>query len=366
MVALDWNLGGAVLRTWLIAGAVTLGSLILLYLFKRLVVNRLQHLAKRTNTEVDDVLADLLNRTHFWFYLCISLFFGSRAASLPDPVATPLRSLVVVALFIQVALWGNGLITFWTNRYRERMITQDPAWATTVTALGFVGRIIVWAVLLLLVLQNLGFEIDSLIAGLGVGGIAVALAVQSILGDLFASLSIVMDKPFLIGDFITVDQFSGTVEHVGLKTTRIRSLTGEQLVISNGDLLKSRIRNYKRMQERRAVFLINVTYSTPEEKLEAIPQMVRQIVESREQTRFDRAHLKEFGPYALVFEVVYWITTPDFLTYMDTQQAVNLALIRRFREESIEFAIPTQVLQFREGTLGLAAAGLEEPPKLGG
>lgn len=345
MAFLNWNYAGASLRTWLIALAVTAGTMLALYLFKTLVVGRLHALAKRTNTDVDDVMVDMLNRTHFWFYLCVALYVGSRVVVLPEPVESPIRGAVMIAFFVQAALWGNGLITFWVNRYRERMLAQDAAWATTVGAMAFVGRIVLWAVVVLLALQNLGFKIDTLIAGLGVGGIAVALAVQNILGDLFASLSIVLDKPFLIGDFITVDQFSGTVEHVGLKTTRIRSLTGEQLVISNGDLLKSRIRNYKRMQERRAVFLLNVTYGTPEEKLAKIPQIVRGIIEAQANTRFDRAHFKELGPYSLNFEVVYWVTTPEYMVYMDIQQSVNLALVREFEAEEISFALPTQTVQ---------------------
>lgn len=348
MEFLDWTYSGVTLQSWLTALAVMLGSLLALYLFKTIVVRRLQALAKKTDTEFDDVIADLLNRTHFWFYLAVSLFFGSRAVVLPEPITTPIRAVVVVAFFLQLAIWGTGFITYWVNRYREKMIAEDAAWATTIGAMGFVGKMVLWAVMVLLVLQNLGARIDTLIAGLGVGGIAVALAVQNILGDLFASLSIVIDKPFLIGDFITVDQFSGTVEHVGLKTTRIRSLSGEQLVISNGDLLKSRIRNYKRMQERRAVFLLNVTYGTSHEKLAKIPDIVRGIVESKEHARFDRAHFKEFGPYALTFEVVYWLTTPDYMAYMDTQQAVNLELVRRFEEEGIKFALPTQTLHLRE------------------
>lgn len=352
MILLDWTYGGVTLQTWLIALATMLGTLMALYLFKTIVVSRLHTLAKKTDTEIDDVIADLLNRTHLWFYLCVGLFFGSRVVALPAEITTPIRAVVVVAFFLQVAIWGNGFITYSVNRYRQRMIAEDAAWATTISAMGFVGKMVLWAVIALLILQNLGAKVDTLIAGLGVGGIAVALAVQNVLGDLFASLSIVIDKPFLIGDFITVDQFSGTVEHVGLKTTRIRSLSGEQLVISNGDLLKSRIRNYKRMEERRAVFLLNVTYGTAHDTLAKIPEIVRAVVQAREHTRFDRAHFKEFGPYALVFEVVYWMTTPEYLAYMDTQQAINLELVRRFKEEGIEFALPTQTVQLREANQG--------------
>jgi len=190
----------------------------------------------------------------------------------------------------------------------------------------------------------MGVDITALIAGLGIGGIAVALALQNVLGDLFASLSIVLDKPFVIGDFIIVDDLLGTVEHIGLKTTRVRSLFGEQLVFSNSDLLNSRIRNYKRMHERRIVFSLGVTYQTPYEKLAAIPDIIREIIELQEQVRFDRAHFKEYGDFALEFEIVYYMLVPDYNAYMDTQQAINLALYERFEKEGISFAYPTQTL----------------------
>lgn len=197
----------------------------------------------------------------------------------------------------------------------------------------------------------------ALVAGLGVGGIAVALAAQNILGDLFASLTIVFDKPFLIGDFIIVGEHLGTVEHIGLKTTRLRSLTGEQLVFSNTDLLNSRIRNFKRMQERRIVFTIGVSYGTPYHAIAAIPGIIRNIVEDTAQVRFDRAHFKEYGTYSLNFEVVYWVLSPEFALYMDIQQQINLEIFRRFEEEGIQFALPMQNLYLRNGSFTAPATG---------
>jgi MscS family membrane protein len=182
------------------------------------------------------------------------------------------------------------------------------------------------------------------VAGLGIGGIAVALALQNVLSDLFASLSIVLDKPFVVGDFVGVGEFLGTVEYVGLKTTRLRSLSGEQIVFSNSDLLGSRLRNYKRLRERRAVFQIGVTYDTPEPKLRAIPKLLRSIVEAQQNTRFDRAHFRTYGPYSLDFEVVYFVLVSDYNDYMDIQQAINFEVFTRFQTEGIEFAFPTQTL----------------------
>jgi small-conductance mechanosensitive channel len=189
-----------------------------------------------------------------------------------------------------------------------------------------------------------GVEVDALIASLGIGSVAVALAVQNILGDLFASLSIALDQPFVVGDFVTVDEYGGTVEHIGLKSTRVRSLTGDQLVFSNSDLLGSRIRNYGRMEERRVSFALGVACDTPYEKLKEIPTIIQEIVESQSHMRFDRAHFKEYGEFSLNFEIVFHVLTPDYSTYMDARQAINLEIYRRFAEEGIELPYPTQTI----------------------
>jgi small-conductance mechanosensitive channel len=179
--------------------------------------------------------------------------------------------------------------------------------------------------------------------------------VQNILSDLFASLSITLDKPFVLGDFIIVDDLLGTVEHIGLKTTRIRSLSGEQLIFSNNDLLKSRIHNYKRMAERRVPFTIGVTYQTPPEKLRKVPDMFKKLLEQFDDVHFDRAHFKSYGSYSLNFEFVYYVHTPDYNRYMDIQQALNLGLYDGFAAEGIEFAYPTQTLYMDR------AGGREKP-----
>jgi small-conductance mechanosensitive channel len=217
------------------------------------------------------------------------------------------------------------------------------------SAIGFIGKLVVWSVVLLLALDNLGVQITTLVAGLGVGGIAVALAVQNILGDLFASLSIVLDKPFVVGDFLIIDNYLGSVEHVGLKSTRIRSLTGEQLIFSNNDLLRSRLRNYGRMYQRRVAFNIGVVYQTPREALKKIPGILQNAVEGQENVRFDRSHFKEYGDFSLNFETVYYVLVPDYNTYMDIQQAINMKIHEEFEGEGIEFAYPTQTV-FVTGT----------------
>jgi small-conductance mechanosensitive channel len=258
------------------------------------------------------------------------------------------RTILILTLILQSAIWGNGLIGYFLGRMARSRMGGDAAGTTTVAALGFVSKIVLWSVVLLLALENLGFDVTALVAGLGVTGIAVALALQNILGDLFASLSIVLDRPFLIGDFIVVDAMQGTVEHIGLKTTRVRSLSGEQIIFSNMDLLKSRVRNFKRMQERRVAFNFGVDYQTSESQLASIPGILREIITSQGDTRFDRAHFQALGELALTFEVVYFVTTPDYVRFMDIQQAINLALLRRFREAGIALAYPARAILVKE------------------
>jgi small-conductance mechanosensitive channel len=332
------------LQNWLIALAFAALAWILLHLVKRLGVSRLTRLARQTENTLDDAAAEMLSRTRSPFIFIVALFLGSLFLSIAEEYRQIAYSIAAITLLIQGGIWMNSLLLFWLGQDRERRSKSDPASVAAVNALGFVGRLALWAIVLLLVLDNLGVDVTALVAGLGVGGIAVALAVQNILGDLFASLSIVLDKPFTIGDFLIIDEYLGSVEHIGLKTTRMRSLSGEQLVFSNADLLKSRIKNYGRMFERRVVFTIGVTYQTPHEKLRRIPDMIREAVESRDPVRFDRSHFRSYEDFSLVFETVYFVLKPDYNVYMDIQQAINLQIHSRFEEEGIEFAYPTQTL----------------------
>ena len=288
--------------------------------------------------------AEILAGTRRSVLLLLALFIGARAVELPTKVDAALTTLTAVALLLQVTLWAQRAFNVWLRGYEQRARSGDGGDATIVGLISFVGRTAIWAIALLMILDNLGFNITTLVASLGIGGIAIALAVQNVLADLFASLSIGLDKPFVVGDFIIVDSLMGTVEHVGLKTTRLRSLSGEQLIFSNTDLLKSRIRNYKRMYERRIVFTFGVLYSTPRETLAQLGAEVRTIIEAQPQTRFDRAHFFRFGDFSLDFEVVYYVLDPAYNLYMDIQQAINLAMIDRFAELGAEFAFPTRTL----------------------
>lgn len=289
--------------------------------------------------------AEILAGTRRSVLLLLALFIGARAVELPTKLDAALTTLTAVALLLQVTLWAQRVFNVWLGNYEQRARHGDGGDATIVGLISFVGRTAIWAIAVLMILDNLGFNITTLVASLGIGGVAIALAVQNVLADLFASLSIGLDKPFVVGDFIIVDDLMGTVEHVGLKTTRLRSLSGEQLVFSNGDLLKSRIRNYKRMYERRIVFTFGVVYDTPRETLARLAGEVRAIIEAQPKTRFDRAHFFRFGEFSLDFEVVYFVLDPDYNLYMDIQQAINLAIMARFEALDVGFAFPTSTLR---------------------
>ncbi len=289
--------------------------------------------------------AEILAGTRRSVLLLLALFIGARAVELPAKVDAALTTLTAVVLLLQVTLWAQRVFNAWLKNYEQRARHGDGGDATIVGLISFVGRTAIWAIALLMILDNLGFNITTLVASLGIGGIAIALAVQNVLADLFASLSIGLDKPFVVGDFVIVDDLMGTVEHVGLKTTRLRSLSGEQLVFSNADLLKSRIRNYKRMYERRIVFTFGVLYDTPRDTLAKLGAEVRAIIEAQPKTRFDRAHFFRFGEFSLDFEVVYYVLDPDYNLYMDIQQAINLAIMARFDALEVGFAFPTSTLR---------------------
>jgi len=276
--------------------------------------------------------------------LLVGLWVAARSLDLPDEWDSTMTGVLTAVILLQVGFWAMGVVNYVVARYRKEAVEDDPGLATAIGAIGFMVRLALWVVLVLTGLATFGVEITALVASLGIGGLAVALALQNVLGDLLASLSIVFDKPFVIGDFVVIGDFSGTIENVGLKTTRIRSLSGEQLVFSNSDLLSSRIRNYKLMEERRVSFQLGVEYGVPSEKLRKIPDLVRSAVEAQSSARFDRSHFKSFGDFSLNFETVYYMSVPDYAAYMDTQQAINLSLYEALEAEGIPFAFPTQTI----------------------
>ncbi|MBY4947509.1 mechanosensitive ion channel family protein [Cupriavidus respiraculi] len=328
---------------WLYAAVAAIVSYLVLSTALRLATSRLETLAARTSARSIDLAAEMIKHTSTTLLLFAALLIGSEFLALPAKWATRIGHLWFLVIGVQIAIWINRGVTIWT---RDRLTGEGVAAHNPVitTMMSWALRSLLWSVLLLAVLANMGVNITAFVASLGVGGVAVALAVQSILSDLFASLAIGLDKPFEQGDFIVFGDIAGSVEHIGLKTTRIRSLSGEEIVCGNTELLKNTIHNYKRMSERRIQFGFRVPYQTSPEQLREIPALIRAAVETAGTTRFDRAHFKGFGDSALEFEVVYFVTDPGYNTYMDVQQDINLKLMTELGKRGITFAVPTQTL----------------------
>lgn len=342
---LAYEVGGNTLLAYAVAAALLFGVFFGLQIVKALAANRLQRLAKRTATDIDDVIVGLLRHVGPAVYLLIGLYLAARSLLLPAGLAQLIHLAVVLVLTVKAVQVLHELVAFLLARWIGRATEDDPTAKVVVANVGKALQALLWLGGGLFVLDNLGVNVTSVIAGLGIGGIAVALAAQAVLGDAFSSLAIFLDKPFKVGDFIIVGDLMGTVEYIGFKTTRVRSLGGEQLIFSNSDLTASRVRNYKRMESRRVAFTLGVVYQTSLEQMRAIPALVRRIIEEQgERARFDRAHFHQYGDFALVFEVVYYVLSPDYNLYMDVQQAVNLRIKEEFDRAGIEFAYPTQQL----------------------
>ena len=327
---------------WMTAAGVFVAVAGILVVARWLLRRRLAKVAARTTTQIDDVIVALFGATNVLFIAAIALQAAAGALTLPLGAVRAIRVVTLIAIALQVGLWGRAAIRAITSGYIRRH--PDGASRTAVRAVAFLALVVLWAFVLVAALTSLGYDVTALIAGLGVGGIAIALALQNILGDLFAALSIVVDKPFVVGETIDVDGQVGTVERIGLKTTRVRALQGEEVVYSNADLLKVRLRNYTRMRERRILMTVSVAPETSSATLSRIPGMMREVVLAQPNVRFDRAHLVRLANASLDFELVFFSLDPDGSVGMDLQQAVYLGLLRRFETERVQLAYPTRVI----------------------
>jgi small-conductance mechanosensitive channel len=338
MFQLNRVVWGNTVIVWGVVLALAVGLTAALLVGRLLFLRWLSAPSRWRDSPWDRVLATLAQRFSPFVMGAVAASLAGQVLTLPHLADKVLSHLGPLALLVQAGLWADGVVAHYLGAPAEDATPRF-------TVLGFMVRVLVWSLALLAALGVLGFNITTLLASLGIGGVAVALAVQNILADLFASISITMDKPFEVGDFIKVEDFLGPVEFVGLKTTRVRSLSGEQIIFSNTDLLKSRIRNFKRMAERRVLFTFGLAYGLDPDGLERIPGQVREIIEAQPRTRFDRAHLREFTETALVFEVVYYVLDPDYNLYMDIQQTINFGLFRGLRAGGAAFAYPRRVIE---------------------
>ena len=324
---------------------IFVASWIALRFFRNYVLHYMEEISKRTETDIDDLTTTILKRVPSSLYVLIALFVSLQFVSVSVFISDAVKYSVIVVAAYYVIKSSHILIDYVRDKIIERRLAEDER--EDVSIIRLLARLVkysLWLFGVLIVLANLDVDISALIAGLGIGGIAIALAAQNILDDIFSSFSIHFDKPFRVGDFILIGDDRGEVVKIGIKTTRIKTLRGEELVVSNKEMTTTRIHNFGRMPHRRIDFRLGVRYDTPVEKLNRIPQIVRDIIGSQKLVRFDRAHFKEFGDFSLNYEVVYYLDSSDYNMYMDTQQAINLAIKKAFESEGIEFAYPTQTI----------------------
>jgi small-conductance mechanosensitive channel len=337
------------LRAWLTAGITTTVMFVVLLVLRSVLHSRIGKLATRTTNQFDDMIVELLAETRTWVLLVLSLLAGMHTLSLGRASGWIDRADHLVLLW-QIAVWGVTAVSFWTKHHLEQQAAASARSSVAmITAISVAAKVLVWALIFTTALYTV-WDINpaSLITTLGVSGIAIALAVQNILGDILAALAIVFDKPFDVGDSIGVDSVNGTVEHIGLKTTRIRSVTGEQIILGNGDLLKSRLRNYRRMSQRRVAFNLDVPFDTQSELLRRIPSMLEKIVTTQAPVQFDRSHVASFTESGVRIETVYYVLDPDYKRYMDIQQNINLEVLKQFNAENLKFALPSRTV-YHEG-----------------
>ncbi len=300
---------------------------------QRVLIRWLERRAASSETEVDNFLAAMLRKTRLLLIVFVAAAVASAMIVMPPRTRLIVQDVGKVALLVQLALWGGELIAVLFRRYLMKAGGIESS--TTAEAIGYLARLVLWVLIVLVGLETFGIRVTALVAGLGIGGIAVALAVQNILGDVFAALSILFDKPFAVGDLIEVGTYAGTVVHVGIKSTRLRSATGELIILANGELLKSGIRNFERTGQHRSVLVTRVSPQTPDERLEEIPRIIRGIIEEQSGAIFERSHFKTIADNSYEFETVYYLRTSDYGEFLDAQQAVNLGIVRRFRDAGV-------------------------------
>lgn len=345
---LDYSLFGNSILNYLSSTGMFVVGILTVYIFKRYVLNNLKKWAESTDTTIDDLLINAIDKSLVPVFYFAILYMAMHTLTLSLKFQNGLRIAAVILFTFLAVRAVTSAVNFALQSYLKKTDDLDRGEKQLKGIRGLINFAI-WCIALVFLLDNLGVKISAVVAGLGIGGVAVALAAQAVLGDLFSYFVIFFDKPFEVGDFIIVGDKMGAVEHIGIKTTRLRAIGGEVLVFSNTDLTNSRVHNFKKMERRRVVFKLGVIYQTPSEKLKVIPQMVKDIISSQEEATFDRGHFASYGDFSLDFEFVYYVTGADYVKYMDIHQAINLAIFEAFEKEKIEFAYPSQTLFVNQG-----------------
>lgn len=331
------------LRDWLLAGAVFVFTFLIVPFIHGRIRARQKNRPHSDNAALE-LMSQLATRTSRLVLLSVALYFAEKLLVLPEAVDRVFDVVIVFGVTVQLALWAVTALRFYIDRHYRRTGADDAGARASVGVLMFVGQVLIWALFALLALDNLGVNITALVAGMGVGGIAIALAVQTILGDLFGSMSIALDKPFAVGDSLRIDDIEGTVEDIGIKSTRLRSITGEQVILSNADVLKSRVRNMGRMPERRVLMKTGVAYETAPDLVDQVSRIIERVVKAQRGTRFVQCTLARLGDFALEFETIYFVANRPDLSHGDAVDAINRGVLRAFAAAGIGLAYPTQRL----------------------
>ncbi|MFH1533394.1 MAG: mechanosensitive ion channel family protein [Nitrospirota bacterium] len=345
---LMYELWGNTVYDYGFALIVFVGLFIIFKLFKIIVVGRIGKLAKKTKNSFDDELIKAIEAISPLFYFVVALYFPLRMIVMNPTAEKVITGVFLVVVVYQVVKTLQTLIEYALMRFASKRDGKGVQAETTFVGIKLIVRIVLWIVAILLILSNLGVNITSLIASLGIGGLAIAFAVQNVLSDLFSSFSIYFDKPFVVGDTIMIGTQTGKVKYIGLKTTRVITLEGDELVVSNSELTSSQVRNFGKMKNRRVKTNIGVEYGTSLVKLKKINEIVKKIVDKVEATEFDRCHFKDFGDSSLNFEIIYSVMSGDMNEYMDRQQEINFTMAEAFEKEGIVMAFPTQTVHVRK------------------
>lgn len=336
-------------REYLIVVGFILLGIFLVRIFKRTILEQVRKLTDKTKTNIDNYFVESVEKYVIPAVYFSIIYSGLRYLNLPPKVVAALS----VAYTVIITYYGVGLVANVIRlslRSYARKRGPGPEAVKQIGGIILIINVLVWGLGLLFLFDNLGYDVTAVVAGLGVGGIAIALAAQNILGDLFNYFVIFFDRPFESGDFLVIDDKNGIVDQIGIKTTRIKTLSGEQLVMANSDLTTSRIHNYKKMQRRRIVFSVGVSYETSLEQLKKIPKVIKEVVLEQEPVTFDRAHFQKYGDSSLVFEIVYFVENPDYNLYMDVQQQINFGIYEKFEAMGVVIAFPTRTLYIRNET----------------
>ena len=333
---------------WLITLIIATGVFFCVKALLRAAERRFKKKAVETKNQLDDLAFNILEQTKTILLLIASLYIGIQRLVIPEVVEEVINKLIIMFIALQVGFWLSGLINFFIEKKTDQS-SEDKSKKTTIHAFGLFGKILIWLIVSLVVLENVtGVDMDALITSLGIGGIAIGLAIQNILKDIFASLSIYLDKPFLVGDYIVVDDIGGTVQSIGIKSTRVKTLLGEEVIFANSDLLESRVHNFQKLERRRECMEIGISVDTEYKDLCRLPEIFAQSIQDQDLVHFERAHLARLGEYSYMYEIVYYIESSDYTQYMDAKQDVYLEIVKRLQEQHIEMPYPTKSILFKK------------------